>query len=149
MKSKRIAPAALNALKEALTYIYWYKSDLRSFLTQAVSDPAVLGRINWDDYKRNIAAALVDFLGNHEDIYQRDLLRLMTEVASIEDFSHLTRLDDGRAKAERARNAVRALRKLVAKHDAVYRDEREAEEGARRPMRGSCKSKRSRPNYRP
>ena len=128
VKSSKVAPAALNALKEALTYVYWYKSDLRSFLTHTLSDPAFLGRINWEDYKRNIVASLVDFLGSHEDIYQRDLLRLMTEVARIEDFSHLTRLDDGKAKAEKARNAVRALRKLVRQHETVFRDQKKAEE---------------------
>ena len=38
--SKKLAPVALQALREALTHIYWYKSDLRSFLTQCLSDPA-------------------------------------------------------------------------------------------------------------
>lgn len=28
-RPKRIAPAAIDALKEALTHVYWYKSDLR------------------------------------------------------------------------------------------------------------------------
>lgn len=32
MRKKVIAPAAINALKEALTYVYWYKSELRSFI---------------------------------------------------------------------------------------------------------------------
>ena len=39
--SKKIAPAALQSVKEALTHAYWYKSDLRSFLTHAISDAAV------------------------------------------------------------------------------------------------------------
>lgn len=34
--SKRIVPAALLALKQALTDVYWYKSDLRSFLTSTL-----------------------------------------------------------------------------------------------------------------
>jgi hypothetical protein len=44
---KRIAPAALHALKEALALVYWYKSDLRSFLTQVLADPTILSRLNW------------------------------------------------------------------------------------------------------
>jgi hypothetical protein len=36
--SKQIPPAALNALKDALTYICWYKSDLRSFLSRSLQD---------------------------------------------------------------------------------------------------------------
>jgi len=42
--AKAISPAALVALKEALTSLYWYKSDLRSFLSASVSNPALLSR---------------------------------------------------------------------------------------------------------
>ena len=34
---KIIAPVAIHALSEALTNIYWYKSELRSFLTHIIS----------------------------------------------------------------------------------------------------------------
>ena len=51
---KRIAPAALSALKLALTHIYWYKNDLRSFLTNCLTDTTVLARLNWQAYKRDI-----------------------------------------------------------------------------------------------
>jgi len=57
---KKIAPAAVNALKEALTSVYWYKSDLRSFLMNTLSDPRVLSSINWNEYKRNIVTSLID-----------------------------------------------------------------------------------------
>jgi hypothetical protein len=95
--SKKIVPAALHALKQALTDVYWYKSDLRSFLTSTLSKPELVNQLNWDDYKRNIVAAVVDRLARHEDLFQADLLRLMTEVARIDDFAHLLRLDDGKA----------------------------------------------------
>ena len=67
--AKKIAPAAIQALKEALTLVYWYKSELRSFLSQSLSDPKVLSRLNWDDYKRNIVATLVDHLSLNEEVY--------------------------------------------------------------------------------
>jgi len=111
--SKKIVPVALHALQQALTDVYWYKSELRSFLTSTLSKPELLGQINWDDYKRNIVAAVVDRLARREDLFQADLLRLMTEVARIDDFSHLTRLDDGKEKANKARASVQALRKYV------------------------------------
>jgi hypothetical protein len=57
---KKIAPAAILALKEALASVYWYKSDLRSFLLHTLSDASLLARLNWDDYKRNIVSTLVD-----------------------------------------------------------------------------------------
>ena len=44
--AKRIAPAAINALKEALTNVYWYKSDLRSFIMNTISDPSILARLD-------------------------------------------------------------------------------------------------------
>ena len=66
--SKTIAPAAIQALKEALGLVYWYKSDLRSFLSQCLSDPQVLARLNWNQYKRNIVATLIDHLAAHEEV---------------------------------------------------------------------------------
>jgi len=63
MPTKKIAPAAIVALKEALTNLYWYKGDLRSFLTSTLTNPALLSRLNWGDYKRNIVGELIEFLG--------------------------------------------------------------------------------------
>lgn len=125
--SKKIVPAALHALKQALTDVYWYKSDLRSFLTSTLSKPELASQLNWDDYKRNIVAAVVDRLARHEDLFQADLLRLMTEVARIDDFSHLLRLDDGKAKAKKAQQSVLALRKYVGNPTASDEEEEKAE----------------------
>jgi phenylacetate-coenzyme A ligase PaaK-like adenylate-forming protein len=96
--SKKISAAAIQALKEALTCAYWYKSDLRSFLNHTISEPAILSRVSWDEYKRNIVTSVVDYLAKNEDVYQRHLLRLMTETAKINDLSHLAKLDDGKRK---------------------------------------------------
>ncbi len=126
--TKKISAAANQALKEALTLVYWYKSELRSFLSQCLSDPAVLSRLNWDDYKRNIVATLVDHLVMNEEVYQRDLIRLMTEVCAIADFSHLKKLDDGAKKARDARSAVEALRAQLAGYQAIREEQQKAEE---------------------
>ena len=111
--TKKIAPAVLQTLKEALTHVYWYKSDLRSFLTNCLSDASILSRLNWREYKRNIVSSLVDFLARKEDVYQRQLLRLITDVAGISDFSHLARLNDGDSKVKKAKAAVNALRDQI------------------------------------
>ena len=126
--TKQIAPAAIEALKEALTHVYWYKSNLRSFLTQCLSDPAVLSRLNWSDYKRNIVATLVNHLAAHQDVYQRDLLRLMTAVSEIRDFSHLSKLEDGESKSETAKVVVTALREQLKGHQDLEEEARRAEE---------------------
>ena len=129
--AKMIASAACVALKEALSTLYWYKSDLRSFLTTTVSNPGLLASINWEDYKRNIVTQLVDYMAKRQDQYQGELLRLMSEVSRVHDFSHLERLEGGREKAQAAQKAVAALRKQMAGHDALLEEQREAEERRR------------------
>jgi len=132
MPIKKIASAAIVALKEALTNLYWYKSDLRSFLTSTLTDPALLSRLNWDDYKRNVVGELIGFLERRQDEYQADLLRLLTEVARVDDFSHLEHLEGGKEKAVAARTAVRALRKLTEAHEALFDEQRRMEERRRK-----------------
>jgi len=124
---RTIAPAAINALREALTCVYWYKSDLRSFLQNTISDPAILARVNWEDYKRNIVATVVDYLARDQATYQGDLLRLMNEVVSIRDFSHLEKLEDGKAKAQSAKRAVAALDRLTREHRDLEEEHKQAE----------------------
>jgi len=128
---RKIAPAADVALKEALANLYWYKSDLRSFLTSTLGNTALLGALNWEDYKRNIVSSLVDYMTKRGEQYQGELLRLMSEVSRVDDFSHLEQLEGGREKAAKARAAVGALRKLSHGHDSLV-DEQKKEEERRR-----------------
>jgi Restriction endonuclease len=132
MSTRKIAPAAIVALKEALTNLYWYKGDLRSFLTSTLTNPELLSRLNWSDYKRNIVSDLVGFLERRQDEYQADLLTLMTEVARVDDFSHLERLEGGKDKAAAARASVRALRKLTVAHEALFDEQKRMEERRRK-----------------
>lgn len=125
---KVIAPAACVALKEALSSVYWYKSDLRSFLASTIANPNLLAPLNWTDYKRNIVGQLVDYMAKRQDQFQGELVRLMAEVARIDDFSHLERLEGGAEKAKAARQAVTALRKQTAGHDALVGEQRKTEE---------------------
>jgi restriction endonuclease Mrr len=126
MKERRVTPAAITALREALADIYWYKSDLRSFLTAALNRPELLSRLNWADYKRNIVGALVGYMAQHQEQYLDDLVRLTLEVAQFQDFSHLARLDDGAAKVRSAKEAVDALRQHVAGHEKLLAEQQAA-----------------------
>ena len=141
MQRRVIAPAAINALKQALTHVYWFKSDLRSFLQNTISNPGILSRLNWDDYKRNIVTALVEILAREQDKYQRDLLRLIYEVTRIRDFTHLRRLEDGNDKEQRAKEAVKALSKLSEAHQALVDEQKEIEEKRRRSLEKRLKNK--------
>lgn len=51
----------------------------------------------------------------------------MVETSRIEDFSHLTRLEDGDTKAKRAKEAVAALKKLLVPHEQLVEEERVAQ----------------------
>jgi hypothetical protein len=132
MAVKKIAPAAIVALKEALTNLYWYKGDLRSFLTSTLSNQALLSRLDWGDYKRNIVSELIGFLDQRQGEYQADLLKLMTEVGRVDDFSHLERLEGGKEKAAAARSSVKALRKLTEAHEVVFAEQKRMEERRRK-----------------
>ena len=128
MVKKRIAPAAIHSLKEALTAVYWFKPDLRGFLNQCLEDPTILSRLDWDDYKRNIVATLVDHLVDNQEEHQRDIVRLMSAVCEIRDFFHLRRLEDGENKSRGAKEAVDALRTHLTGHMSIEEDARKAEE---------------------
>ena len=121
MATKVVSPSAVLALKQALTDLYWYKNDLRSFLTMTLSNPSLLSRINWEEYKRNIVSEVVDFLVKNQAVMQSDLVKLVEEVSKVHDFSHLERLDGGKEKASLAEKSVAALRGLYV----VYADVKE------------------------
>lgn len=44
--SKRINPAVLQHLKEALGLAYWYKKDLRAFLSTALPDFGLISKLD-------------------------------------------------------------------------------------------------------
>jgi len=121
--AKRLSPAAMVALKEALCAAYWYKADLRSFLQQCLSNPAVLATLNWGNYKRQIISDLVDYLTRNQDKYLDDLMRLCHETISIVNFRHLEQLDGGAQKAERARIAIDQLKQLVKPHQQAEKEQ--------------------------
>lgn len=93
-----------------------------------ISNPTVLSRLNWNEYKRNIVASLIDFLARHQDAYQNDLLKLMFETVKMTDFSHLKRLEDGQAKARRAEELVKVLQKLAQGHFDLVEEQIKIEE---------------------
>jgi hypothetical protein len=130
--AKRLSPAAIVALKEALCAVYWYKSDLRSFLQQCLSNPAVLATLNWNNYKRQIVSDLVDYLVRDQEKYLGDLTRFCNELCGIDSFRHLEQLEGGAQKAERARAAVSHLRSLVEPHELAKKQQDDLEERDRR-----------------
>jgi hypothetical protein len=126
--AKRLSPAAVVALKEALCAVYWYKVDLRGFLQQCLSNPAILATLNWDGYKRQIASDLVDYLVRGEDKHLGDLTKICYELCSITTFTHLKQLDGGDQKVQRASSAIAQLKTLVEPHQQVQKERDEFKE---------------------
>lgn len=124
---KKISATAINALKKALSTVYWYKSDLRSFLDHTISNKQVLSYLDWNDYKRNICSRLVDLLVRNEEKTQNDLLKLVYEISNMNDFSHLRQLEDGEDKVKSAKEAVSALRKVSKGHLEQIKEQEEIE----------------------
>ena len=124
---KRVSPAAIEALKNALSQIYWYKGELQSFIRNSLNDPTIVNHANWDDYKRQIVSDIVDFLANDQEKYLGYIRRLMYDVIQISSFSHLEKLEDGSIKAERAKTAVTNLRELIDQHDSTVKKKEEIE----------------------
>ena len=127
-KNKKLNPVAIIALKEALSLIYWYKKDLRSFLVNALQNSAILAGVDWDDYKRNIADRVVETLARNEVHHKEELLRLFTAVSVIDDFSHLEHLDGGKEKAIRARKSIQALKKYTSGYQVLWEEKQHAED---------------------
>lgn len=123
--AKQLSPAGIMALKEALCSVYWYKSELRGFLQLCLSSPAILNNFNWENYKRQIASDVIDFLVANPNTHIGDLTKICYEICKIADFSHLKQLDDGSQKVEKARSAVAQLKQLVEPHQDAKKEQDE------------------------
>ncbi len=126
MSVKRLSPSAINALKEALVNIYWYKNDLRSFLSNCTVSRSLIGSLNWNNYKRQIVTDLIDELTKDQEAHLGALTKLCYEVVNLTSFAHLEDLEDGEQKARKARKAVAQLKKLVEPHQDKVKDEKDA-----------------------
>lgn len=108
--SKTISPAAIIALKDALTHIYWTKKDLRSFVYNTLPDKAIVATIDWEgNVKYESASQLIDRL-SAKTMFRENLMALFKEVINFNDFSHLKNWEDADQKIQKAKDAVNALR---------------------------------------
>ena len=125
--NKIISPQAIVALEKALSNIYWYKNDLRSFLYNIIGEyPTILAVINWSDAKKDIAARVIAMLVRNSEKTHDVLMQLLFAVSDFADFSHLEVLDGGKEKAKHAKDAVNALRLHVSGYQNIQREIEEA-----------------------
>ena len=124
--TRRINPAALYALKEALVLAFWYKRDLRGFLTSCLGRGELVAHLDWTDYKRSIVAQLVGSLAADQHRHFDELLNLTLATADMSDPSHLKRIEDGDRKYADAVAALKTLRDLVEPYRKLRTEEEEA-----------------------
>ena len=122
---KKLSAVAIEVLKEALCSIYWYKSNLRSFLSNCINDTTIINRPDWNGYKRQIVSDIIDELCSNQERYLGDIRRLAHEVIKMESFRHLEQLEDGKRKAERAKQAVADLKRVIEDQTQRIKEEEE------------------------
>ncbi len=126
---KIISPAAINALKDALTHIYWTKDDLKRFVNNTISNKAIVGTIDWAALKKyESASALIDRMSARQDLYRDDLVALFEQVVNFNDFSHLKRWDDPEIKIKRAKDAVETLRNQAKGYFDIVEEKKKGQE---------------------
>ena len=130
--SQRLSPEAFVSLKDALSSIYWYKADLRSFLQSSLANKAILPSLNWEGYKRQVIDDLLTELASDQDSNLGDLTRLCYAVAEMKSFDHLLQLEGGQEKARRAKLAVQRLREILKPHDDILEEEQAIADRQRR-----------------
>ena len=120
---KKLSAISIELLKEALCSIYWYKSNLRSFLSNCINDTNIINRPDWNGYKRQIVSDIIDELCSNQERYIGDIRRIIHEVIKMESFRHLEQVEDGKRKAERAKQAVADLKRVI--EDQTLKEEEE------------------------
>jgi Effector-associated domain 1 len=126
--AKRLSPQAIFALQEALAVIYHFKTDLRRFLETCGVERAVLSQVDWSEYKRQIVSDVFQILLANPSSSVTVLTSLCRDVAAMDNFSHLAKLEDGARKVAAAQTAVSELRRLVDRRETQEEEEKLAAE---------------------
>lgn len=118
--SKKISPGAYDALVDALSAVFWNKAPFERFIRLELRDhPELVSKLSFDGLKRQVASDLVMELALEEAKYQEFTLRLMLEVAAMDDFSNLRRQKDNAELLAVAHAAVSQLRVWTEKYSAI------------------------------
>ena len=126
---QQFSSSAIQALKEALTHIYWRKKDLRSFVYHTIENKTIVATIDWDNNaKHESASVLIDRMTQRRDLYENDLLRLFDAAMHFDDFSHLEYWDEAEKKIAQAKKAVEALRQHASGYFSLKEEKERAAE---------------------
>lgn len=126
--TKRVSPNAVEALKDALSAAFWFKSDLRGYLNSALSDPSLLAGVDWEDYKWSIVDTVVSRMVARPERHHDTIVQLMVDVAAMDDFPKLRRHEDAARLTADARVAVAQLRAVVKPYEQELLEREQARE---------------------
>jgi hypothetical protein len=130
----------ISAMKDAGVKVFWTKSDLRSMLTIAGVDQALINAQDWERYKYHILSPIVDTL-NCSDDGIGPLRRILHETLRYKKCDHLLRFNDGKKLKREAENALEHLRALVKEHDAAKATAEEERETRRKRIEEAKKER--------
>lgn len=130
MTVQRISPNALLAFKDALSAAFWAKKDLLAWLQSAVPERRLLDEIDWlgPAYKRDSVALFVDRLAADQARHGELLVRLMADVAAMEDFPQLAWTDDAERLTKDAEEAVARLKQYMKPYETQLVEQQAARE---------------------
>lgn len=116
---QRVSSNAIAALKDSLVAAFWYRGDLYEYAKAAVGGkPLFLAGIDWrDQNKRDSVSTFVDRLVRAQDEHQELLLAVLVDVAAMNDFPKLARVENPEPKIASARDAVARLRNVVKPYE--------------------------------
>ncbi len=137
---KIISPEALVALVDALSSIYWYKDDLHRYIEGCVSNKGLLGTLNWELKKREIASTLVHRMSARPDLYKEDLLQLIYCTSTFSDFTHFKKCEDSEKLTKEAKSCVQRLKTLSTGY-FEKQEEKEHQELQRKAYEESIKER--------
>jgi hypothetical protein len=124
---KKISPQAIIALKEALPLLYWKKEQLQDFLKLSLVNNQIITFLDWSATKRAASKELIDRMINRMDIYEEDLLNLLTAVNDFEDYDNLKFWDTDGSKRKAAKEAILNLRRFTKGHFDLKKEKTDSE----------------------
>ena len=117
---RRINANAVEALKDALSVVFWRKRDLLDYLRASVPDQRLLDGIDWlspDVHKRDSVRRFVDRLATQQDEPWAVVAPAHERIAAMDDFPQLAWLHDADDKIARARASVERLRYYIRPYE--------------------------------
>jgi len=110
--NKKITFLIIFSLKEALCSVYWYKNDLRKFLSKSIDDEFIIDNTDWNKSKRQIASDVIDYYCSDKNGI-KILKVIFLELCKVTDFSHLKHLENGDELIKKAELSISQLKSIA------------------------------------